>query len=109
APHLFKTYAEYPIGLAAACVLGFSGLFREGGWAGWRAGNLATRAAFSALLLGALTPAVATQVTKNTSILAAWRNFYGTMRVQGMTDSLNGKELELLHGRITHGTEFLDP
>jgi len=109
APEVFKSFAEYPIGLSAACMLGFASMLWGGGWNQWRRGSLVTRAAFSALLLGALTPPLAANAMRNMSVLAAWRNFYGTLRVQGHTDKINGRELELMHGKTTHGIEFMDP
>jgi hypothetical protein len=55
APRIFTEFSEYPIGLAAACLLAFLGWLRSGAMAQWTGGNFAVRLSLMALLLGGLT------------------------------------------------------
>ena len=43
APRVFTEFSEYPIGLAAACLLGFAGWARSGALAQWTSRNFAVR------------------------------------------------------------------
>src|SRR5689334_19482320 len=43
APRIFTEFSEYPLGLAAACVLGFIGWLRGGALAQWTSRNFAVR------------------------------------------------------------------
>jgi hypothetical protein len=51
APAIFTTYAEYPISLAAACVLAIIGWIRTGAWREWRANQVRVRVALAAAAL----------------------------------------------------------
>jgi hypothetical protein len=105
APHLFTEFLEYPIGLAAACLLGFVGWLRTGAWALWTRGNLGVRVPLMALLLGGITAVVATVTMSDDPSIASTRNFYGTLRVTHQTDH-NGLLRELRHGRTRHGFQY---
>lgn len=105
APHVFTEFSEYPIALAAACLLGFVGWWRSGALAQWTSRNLAVRLPLMALLLGGITAVVAT-FTNSTPALASWRNFYGILRVKESIDS-NGALRLLTHGTIRHGFQYL--
>jgi spermidine synthase len=106
APHLFETYLEYPIGLAAACLLGFIAWLRSGALRQWTRDNFRVRVPLMALLLGGITAIVTTVMTEQQPALAAWRNFYGILRVSQKSD-INGPYRRLMHGRITHGFQYL--
>jgi spermidine synthase len=106
APHLFDTYLEYPIGLAAACLLGFIAWLRSGALRQWTNANFRVRVPLMALLLGGITAIVTTVMTETQPALAAWRNFYGILRVSQKSD-INGPYRRLTHGRITHGFQYL--
>ncbi|MGA3027912.1 MAG: fused MFS/spermidine synthase [Bryobacteraceae bacterium] len=106
APHLFETYLEYPIGLAAACLFGFLGWLRTGALRQWTRDNFRVRVPLMALLLGGITAVVTTVMTGQQPSLAAWRNFYGILRVSQKSD-INGPFRQLLHGRIRHGFQYL--
>jgi hypothetical protein len=105
APHLFTEFLEYPIGLAAACLLGFVGWLRSGAWALWTRGKLGVRVPLMALLLGGITAVVATVTLSDQPSIASARNFYGTLRVTHQTDH-NGLMRELRHGRTRHGFQY---
>jgi hypothetical protein len=60
-----------------------------------------------ALLLGGLTSA-ATAIANRPPALATVRNFYGILRVTETHDSLGRTVRQLTHGRIKHGSQFLD-
>jgi hypothetical protein len=109
APRVFVEFSEYPIGLAAACLLGFAGWLRTGALGQWTARNFAVRVPLVALLLGGITSVAATVVGSGRPALAEWRNFYGILRVTERSD-LNGPLRLLTHGRIRHGFQYLrDP
>jgi len=105
APHVFTEFSEYPIGLAAACVLGFVGWLRSGAMAEWTSRNFAVRIPLMALLLGGLTSIWASLTYGDQPALESRRNFYGILRVTERTDA-GGPRRELRHGRILHGLQF---
>jgi hypothetical protein len=107
APRLFTEFSEYPIGLAAACLLGFVGWLRTGALAEWTSRNFAVRLPLMALLIGGLTATVATATNGKQGALVSARNFYGILRVMAREDA-NGPFRELQHGRTRHGFEYLE-
>lgn len=106
APRVFSEFSEYPIGLAAACLLGFVGWLRSGAFAQWSSRNLAVRLPLMALLIGGLTALVAAVTTGKEGAVVSARNFYGILRVMAREDG-NGPFRELQHGRTRHGFEYL--
>jgi hypothetical protein len=106
APRVFTEFSEYPIGLAAACLLGFVGWLRTGALKQWTSHNLGVRVPLMALLLGGITSVVATVTNGNQPALASVRNFYGILRVSERSDQ-NGPLRQLTHGRIQHGFQYL--
>lgn len=105
APRIFTEFSEYPIGLAAACLLGFTGWLRTGALAQWTSRNFAVRLPLMALLLGGLT-ALTAMLTNNSPAIASVRNFYGILRVKESIDS-NGALRLLTHGTIRQGFQYL--
>ncbi len=105
APHVFTEFLEYPIGLGAACLLGFVGWLRTGAWTLWTRGNLGVRVPLMALLLGGITAVVATVTMSDQPSIASARNFYGILRVTHQTDHI-GLMRELRHGRTRHGFQY---
>jgi hypothetical protein len=105
-PRVFTEFSEYPVGLAAACLLGFAGWAREGALSHWTGRNFAVRLPLMALLTGGFTAVVATATAGNQPALAKDRNFYGILRVSENIDG-NGLKRELKHGRILHGFQYL--
>jgi hypothetical protein len=106
APRIFIDFSEYPIGLAAACLLGFWGWIRTGAIAQWTSRNFAVRLPLMALLLGGFTALAATLTAGKQGAVASVRNFYGVMHVMTRDDN-NGPFRELQHGRTRHGIEYL--
>ena len=102
APRVFTEFSEYPVGLAAACLLGFTGWLRTGALALWTRSNFAVRLPLMALLLGGITSIMAGVTMSNLPSVASARNFYGILRVMDKTDR-NGPLRELRHGTIRHG------
>lgn len=88
APAVFNDYDEYPLALAAACLL----LARK-----------TPRMLARALIFAALIAAVTIGSGGAGATVAKQRNFFGILRVADE----NGKRL-LAHGRVTHGLQFLD-
>jgi hypothetical protein len=107
APRIFTEFSEYPIGLAAACLLGFAGWVRTGAIAQWTSRNFAVRLPLMALLIGGFTALAATVTTGKQGAVVSTRNFYGILRVMAREDS-NGPFRELQHGRTRHGIQYLE-
>jgi hypothetical protein len=107
APRIFTDFNEYPIGLAAACLLGLVGWMRTGAWSMWTKHNIMVRIPLMALLIGGLGGVVAVNLSGAQPIVAKWRNFYGILRVTDHPDP-NGDMRELTHGRIKHGSQYMD-
>lgn len=93
-PMIFKGYFELPLLMAATGVLCL-----------WRLRKVSRvprqAAAFVAIL--AATPALAHVTGYYSGLIASGRNFYGTLRVLD-----EGHFRKLLHGQVTHGSQFLD-
>jgi hypothetical protein len=111
APRVFTEFNEYPIGLAAACLLGLLGWLRSGAWALWTKSNFAVRIPIMALLLGGLSAVATVSLADAHPAAASWRNFYGILRVTDLSDSKGaspGRMRVLTHGRIKHGSQYLE-
>jgi hypothetical protein len=89
APAVFKDYDEFPLALAAVCLV----LARK-----------TSRVLARALIFAALIAAVTIGSGGAGATVAKQRNFFGILRVADE----NGQRL-LAHGRVTHGLQFLDP
>lgn len=93
-PVVFNGYFELPLLMAATAALCL-----------WRLRSLSRfprqAAAFTAIL--AATPALAHVTGYYSGLIASGRNFYGTLRVLD-----EGRTRKLLHGQVTHGSQFLD-
>jgi hypothetical protein len=107
APRVFTEFNEYPIGLAAACLLGLTGWLRSGAWALWTRSNFAVRIPIMALLLGGLSSTLTVTMSGARKAVGTWRNFYGILRVTDLPDP-HGAMRELTHGRIKHGSQYLE-
>ena len=107
APRIFTDFNEYPIGLAAACLLGLVGWMRTGAWSMWTKHNIMVRIPLMALLIGGLGGVVAVNLSGAQPIVAKWRNFYGILRVTDHPYAA-GAMRELTHGRIKHGSQYLE-
>jgi hypothetical protein len=107
APRWFTEFNEYPIGLAAACLLGLAGWQRTGALSRWTSGSFRFRIPIVALLFGGVTSVAALVAGSNPNTLARSRNFYGILRVSESADA-NGPLRELTHGRIRHGFQYLE-
>lgn len=108
APLLFSAYYEYPLVLLTCWGLLFSIAFRDPTsylhrgrpiWA-WGLVALVCFGFLSFLRNGVVKGA-------STSYLAK-RNFYGVLSVQPFLDDEGGKQLQLMHGMISHGSQHLD-
>ncbi len=108
APRLFDAYLEYPIGIAAACLLGFAAWLRTGAWRQWTTANFRVRVPLMALLIGGLTGIVTAKMVSTPvfDTVASWRNFYGILRIRQMVD-INGPLRWLMHGQTRHGFQYL--
>jgi hypothetical protein len=107
APRVFTEFNEYPIGLAAACLLGLAGWLRSGAWSLWTKSNFAVRIPIMALLLGGLSSTLTVTMSGSRKAVGTWRNFYGILRITDVPDP-HGAMRELTHGRIKHGSQYLE-
>ncbi len=99
APRVFTSYTEFPLVLAAVVVAVL---------AAWRRSRYRPPlAALAALLTAAGTAFVALTDRPSGQILAARRDFFGILRV-AERDHPQGARRVLLHGRVIHGSQFLD-
>ena len=104
APLFFDGFWEYPVTLAALGAVVILAWLRGGAFAGslW----VPPVAVVAEIALVAFT-------VMHIRTLAPWtvatdRNFYGVLRVTRDRDSL-GPKLNLMHGRVLHGTQYTDP
>jgi hypothetical protein len=103
APNLFNAYYEFPIGLSACAALVVLILIRHGMRPLPRAMLIGAALAYMTLLA-----AMTRQTVSGYRVVT--RNFYGELRV--VDDGDPGDEdasRALLHGRINHGIQMLDP
>jgi hypothetical protein len=107
APHIFTEFSEYPIGLAAACLLGLAGWVAERGLKLWSSRNLVLRIPVMALLLGGVASIADAVIVGDVPGVASRRNFYGILRVS-QQDGGTGPIRVLTHGRTIHGFQYLD-
>ena len=107
APRVFTEFNEYPIGLAAACLLGLIGWLRSGAWGRWTKSNFAIRVPITALMLGGFSSVMTVSLSGAVHGATSWRNFYGILRVNDRRDS-QGAIRQLTHGRIMHGSQYLE-
>lgn len=107
APRVFPGYWEYPLSLAAACLLALGSWIRA---VGWRADWTAPRAFVApppALLIALFTVGYVFSTQAADDLRSAERNFYGVLRVDEEADS-RGAYRRLTHGKTEHGTQYLD-
>jgi hypothetical protein len=107
APRIFTDFDEYPLGLAAACLLGLVGWMRTGAWSMWTKQNIMVRIPLMALLIGGLGGVIAINLSGAQPIAGKWRNFYGILRITDHSYP-TGDVRELTHGRIKHGSQYMD-
>lgn len=100
APALLPGYFELPILMAAAGGLAL--------WRLWRSSRWVRQAAAMGAILSA-TPALALVEGHYSGLVAAGRNFYGSLRVlDEPATSTRPAQRKMLNGMVTHGTQFLD-
>jgi len=109
APHLFKGYWEFQLGLAGVAIIFLVVLFRDqksrlyGGrplwaWAFLYCSFMALAAALGIQMHGAVKDAIAIK-----------RNFFGVLKVlEDNKDNPAEHRIVLMHGRIEHGYQFTD-
>ncbi|MBN1909873.1 MAG: fused MFS/spermidine synthase [Pirellulales bacterium] len=109
APVIFSGYLEYPLGLAACCVLFLAGLYADPTSA---IGRRRTARMKTIMIVGSVASGMALGIYLFTFGLAALkqsRNFYGVLQVwEGRNTEADYDFRSLYHGRILHGFQFLD-
>lgn len=110
APHLFSDFWEYPIGLIATALLTLIVLFGDRKGPLYHGRPLAVWAGLY-LAVAALAVALAAYMRESMqNSLETTRNFFGVLRVLELDKENPGQSrLSLMHGRIEHGFQFLDP
>ncbi|HEX9011527.1 MAG TPA: fused MFS/spermidine synthase [Holophagaceae bacterium] len=105
APHLFRSYLELPLALAAFALLALVSVIRDRRgmkpWP-WRTAVFG----FGLLTGGLLGHAIVTDFAEQREAVDRGRNFYGALRV---FDDPAHTWRSLAHGTILHGGQFLDP
>lgn len=101
APAVFKAYFELPLGLFLCAALVLAVLWRELRPA-WRGVLLLALLAYG-WRLGDISLAYVQGFRR------VERNFYSQLRVEDSSDAALGVQRAMLHGRINHGEQFLDP
>ena len=104
---VFTEFNEYPIGLAAGCLLGLAVGCDPGRGLTVTRSNFAIRIPIMALLLGGLSSTLTVTMSGAHKAAGTWRNFYGILRVTDVPDP-HGEMRELTHGRIKHGSQYLE-
>ena len=105
APNLFNAYYEFPIGLAACGALAVLVVVRQGMPRVYGAAVVCALLIYLAVL-GSITRSAVS------GYRAVVRNFYGELRVLdvgNVNDDTEYAYRKLLHGRINHGIQILDP
>jgi hypothetical protein len=105
APFLFDGFWEYPLALAASCLVILLAWFRNGAFAGaprWLPLFLAAGQLALLLFTGSYLR------TYQPQTLFSTRNFYGVLRVIRDDDAVGAKRT-LMHGRVVHGSQYTDP
>ena len=101
APAIFTAYFELPIGLFLCAALVVVVL--------WRDLRTVWRVALVIALLGygwRLTEISLEYVQGYTKVV---RNFYSQLRIDDSVDDVLGPKRKMVHGRINHGEQFMDP
>jgi SAM-dependent methyltransferase len=100
APYIFNAIFEFPLALCLAALLAVIVLWTEG----WltRAFWIGATMALAAVLLFHV------HAYKKDALLTV-RNFYGALRIKQLHDWLKQPYRTLYHGKIEHGSQFLNP
>ena len=109
APMIFVDYLELHVGLIGTGVLCFIALYADHGswfhrkdlWWGAIPLILAFLVVAGLFVIQAMEP--------NKSAIVRTRNFYGVLTVLRLSPGSPDEHLELLHGRVRHGTQFTSP
>lgn len=109
APYGFRGYYELPAGIAACAALSVVVLFRIGSPGApktrWRTAGLFAATVWAVGLAGLLAWQVR-ETARDARVLV--RNFYGGLKVSDSDSAdVDGAMRTLVHGTITHGTQFL--
>jgi hypothetical protein len=105
APALFKGFWEFPLALALTCLVILIAWHRGGAFSEaptWLKISLVTGQLALTIF------AVSFILTYHSRAQFSSRNFYGVLRVIKETTQ-HGERQSLMHGRVVHGTQFLDP
>lgn len=110
APHIFRGFWEYHVSLTLTAALFLLHLFGDRATVFYRGRLLWAWAAFYAGFL-VLVTALAVQIEETLKdSIAMTRNFFGVLRVlEQDKDNPADHRLTLMHGRIEHGFQYIDP
>jgi SAM-dependent methyltransferase len=100
APYIFNAIFEFPLALCLAALLAVMVFWTEGWLA--RAFWIGATMALAAVLLFHV------HAYKKNAFLTV-RNFYGALRIKQLHDWLKQPYRTLYHGKIEHGSQFLNP
>jgi hypothetical protein len=110
APLVFTTYAEYPLVLFAVAILTLLCLMRDPTSRLYRGGFRVAWLSYVTIILCAFVAVQRRSAAINRDRVDKNRNFYGVLSLH--LRNRNHPEqmyMELMHGRITHGLQLIDP
>ncbi len=107
APRIFNGYWEYPLTLAAACVLAVIAWLRGGLWESFVDQPLKKRMLLAGMIGASLSGVIFVWNNAHRSVVLRTRNFYGVLRVTDHTVK-EGEQRVLTHGNTLHGSQWLD-
>ncbi|MEI9971149.1 MAG: fused MFS/spermidine synthase [Ignavibacteriota bacterium] len=107
APSIFRSYDEFPIGLALCALLVFRVLYPDA-WRLPRLWNVAATVGLAALAVSYVWWLTAVMREMTYGYVVAERNFYGQLKVreEGNSNLDDFSCLQLIHGTINHGEQF---
>nr|NIO11386.1 hypothetical protein [Deltaproteobacteria bacterium] len=109
APIIFVDYLELHVGLVGTGVLCFIALYADkNSWFHGQKWSWGAVPLILAFLVVAGLFVVQARVPHESAIFRT-RNFYGVLSVRRLAPGTSQERLELLHGRVRHGTQFTSP
>ena len=108
APSIFREFWELPIGMVLCLVLVLYAIYRDE--RSWFFGKKVLFVSAVAVICVAVSGSMIYYFSEQSGVLYKYRNFFGILSVKTWENKKTGDEfVELVHGRIIHGTEYKDP
>ncbi len=108
APRIFTGYSEYPLALAACGLLTLIAWYRARAWEPYLQQPYWIVGPMAGMLLAVVASTILMSAGTGPKDVLTWRSFYGVLRLEERGTGADRK-LELIHGRVVHGSQFLAP